>query len=303
LWLIGSLVAGVVLAACAPGPVSSGPGGGTTASLPASSSSSAPGATGSSPVSSVSASPQATPVVLHAGCPATSVTNKSSARQRSLVAATTNWSGYVARSSKSFSCVQGSWTQPNPSCPVNGNTSLAIWIGFDGETGPSRATLEQIGTNTDCRGGRSRTFAWFEILPRDRFEQELRLEVRAGDRIAASIAVVGRAYHMVLENLTTGEVEDTLQRSDSARRLTAEWVVEAPTIDCPSDCQVALLASFGTIAFTGARAVLAGVTGPIGDGRWTRVRLDLESRSGLVKAKPGSLGRDGASFTVVWRHR
>ena len=253
--------------------------------------------------SSIEASPQATPVALHAACPATAVNNASSTHQRSLHAGTTNWSGYVARSTKSFSCIQGSWIQPNPICPANGDTSLAIWIGFDGETGPSRATLEQIGTNTDCHGGRSRTFAWYEILPRDRFEQELRLEVRAGDRIATSIAVVGRAYHMVIENVTTGEVEDTLQRSDSARRLTAEWIVEAPTINCPSDCQVALLATFGTISFSGARAILAGVTGPVGDGRWTRVRLDLESRSGLIKAKPGSLGRDGASFAVVWRHR
>ena len=295
----------MLLAACAPGPVSSGPGDGPPASGPIGSAGPTANATTSGllPTASPSPTPQPTPVALHAGCPPTTVNDASSTHQRSLHAATTNWSGYVARSSKSFSCVQGAWTQPNPVCPANGNTSLAIWIGFDGESGPSRATLEQIGTNTDCRGGRARTFAWFEILPRDRFEQELRLEVRAGDRIATSIAVVGRAYHLVIENLTTGEVEDTLQRSDTAKRLTAEWIVEAPTINCPNACQVALLATFGTISFTGARAIRAGVTGPIGDGRWTRVRLDLESRSGLIKAKPGSLGRDGASFTVVWRHR
>jgi hypothetical protein len=45
------------------------------------------------------------------------------------------------------------------------------------------------------------------------------------------------------------------------------------------------------------------VSGPIGDGRWTRVQLTLESRSGVVKAKPGSPGKDGASFAVVWHHR
>jgi hypothetical protein len=209
----------------------------------------------------------------------------------------------VARATRAFSCIQGAWTQPNLTCPVNGGASLAIWIGLDGESGPSRATLEQIGTNADCRNGRARMFAWFEILPHDRFEQELRLDVRAGDRIAASIAVVGRSYQMVIENLTSGLEADTRQRSPGARRLTAEWVVEAPTIDCPADCQVAPLASFGTISFSSARAILAGVTGPIGDGRWTRVRLDLESRGGLLKARPGSLTRDGAGFAVAWHHR
>jgi hypothetical protein len=209
----------------------------------------------------------------------------------------------VARASKAFSCIQGRWTQPSLTCPASGSASLAIWIGFDGEMGPSRATLEQIGTNTDCRDGRARMFAWFEILPHDRFEQELGMEIRSGDRIVASIAFVGRSYHLVLENLTTGQVEDTWQHSPGSRRLTAEWVVEAPTVGCPSDCQVASLAAFGTVSFSAARVILTSKTGPIGDARWTRVRLDLESRSGLVKARPGTLTKDGAGFAVVWHHR
>ena len=233
----------------------------------------------------------------------TKVNDRASTRQRALYVATTNWSGYVARASKAFSCIQGRWTQPRLTCPASGNASVAIWIGFDGETGPSRATLEQIGTNTDCRDGRARTFAWFEILPRDRFEQEFQLDVSPGDRIAASIALAGHSYHLVIENLTTGGVDDTLESSPDARRLTAEWVVEAPTVDCPSDCQVASLAAFGTVSFSSDRAILAGQTGPIGDGRWTRVRLDLASRSGLVKARPGALAKDGAGFAVVWHHR
>jgi len=188
-------------------------------------------------------------------------------------------------------------------CPVNGSASLAIWVGFDGETGSSRGTLEQIGTNTDCRDGRARTFAWFEMLPHDRFERLLQVDIHAGDRVAASIAVSSHDFHLVIEDLTSGVVADTIQRSPNARRLTAEWVAEAPTVGCPNNCQTALLAAFGTISFRSARAVLAGVTGPIGDGRWTRVRLALESRSGLLKAKPGALGRDGASFTDTWHHR
>ncbi len=283
------------------GPAPSGPTDGATASLgPGPSASQLPNGTESA---AATASPLATPFVLHAGCPATTANNSASSHQRSEVNATSNWSGYVVRSSRSFSCIQGSWTQPTVTCPTSGVASLAIWVGLDGESGPSLATLEQIGTAVDCRDGRADLFAWFEILPRDRFERQLKLEIRSGDRISASIAVVGRAYHMVVENLTTGIAEDTTERSPGARRLTAEWVVEAPTVDCPNNCRVAPLPSFGTVSFSAARAIVAGVSGPIGDGRWTRVRLDLESRSGVLRARPGTLARGGSGFTVTWRHR
>jgi hypothetical protein len=296
----GLLLAAGFVAACAPGPIPTGTTNGPSDTPePSVAVSAGTAALSAAPI----VTPAPTPAPLHAGCPATTVNNRPSTSQRSLHAATTNWSGYVARSTRSFSCIEGSWTQPAVSCPANGSASLAMWIGLDGESGPSRATLEQIGTNTDCVAGHARSFAWFEVLPADRFEQELSLPVDAGDKIAASIGVVGRSYKMVIENLTTGDVVDTFQHSPGAKRLTAEWVVEAPTVGCPSDCQVALLASFGTASFTSARVVLAGVTGPIGDGRWTRVRLDLESRSGIVKSKPGVVARDGASFAVVWHHR
>ncbi len=216
---------------------------------------------------------------------------------------TTNWSGYVARSSRAFSCVQGSWVQPKLTCPSSGTASLSIWIGFDGETGPSRATLEQIGTNADCADGHARSFAWFEILPRDQFEQELDLDVRSGDRMAASIQLIGRSYHLVIENLTAGEVIDTYEHSPGSRRLTAEWIVEAPTVGCPDTCQVAALLHFSTVTFSLAEAILAGRAGPINDARWTRARLVLESRGGQVKAQASALTANGMGFGVVWHHR
>jgi hypothetical protein len=240
---------------------------------------------------------------VHAGCPPTAATNPAAASQAALHIATTNWSGYVGRSSKAFSCIEGSWTLPRLTCPTSGSASLSIWVGFDGEEGPSRATLEQIGTNSDCFDGQARTFAWFEILPRDRFERTLDLDLSAGDRIQASIEFVGRSYHLVVEDLTSGGVADTLERSPNSRRLTAEWIVEAPTVGCPNSCQVAALLRFSPVSFSQAMAVLAGRTGPIADGRWTRVRLDLESRSGLVRARAGTLSKDGTTFSVVWHHR
>ena len=188
-------------------------------------------------------------------------------------------------------------------CPASGRASLSIWIGFDGEDGPSRATLEQIGTNVDCQDGHARTFAWFEILPQDRFEEELPIEVQAGNRIAASIQVVGRSYHLVIENLTAGRVADTYEHSPGSLRLTAEWIVEAPTVGCPSACQVASLVRFSTVTFSSAGAILANRLGPINDRRWSRAQLVLETRAGLVRARPGGLTPSGTGFSVVWRHR
>jgi hypothetical protein len=288
------LIAGL-LAGCSPNPVPS-------TGLPSAGPASSPGSSASGDValspSPLPSTPVATAAAVHAVCPATAQHDGYSTHQRATHAATTNWSGYVARSTHAFSCIQ-----PNVTCPANGSASLAIWIGFDGETGPSRSTLEQIGTNTDCHSGHAESFAWFEILPHDKFEQPIDLDVASGDRIAASIRLVGHSYQLAIEDLTTGIERDTTQKSPNARRLTAEWVVEAPTVGCPTNCQVSLLASFGTVSFKSARAILGGVTGPVGDARWTRVQLTLESRSGVVKARPGSLGKDGASFAVVWHHR
>ena len=296
------LAIGGLLDGCSPSPVPSI--GVPSAGQSAGPGSSASGGDGAIPSSSLPlGTPVATPAAVHAACPATAQHDGYSTHQRALHAATTNWSGYVARSTRAFSCIQASWIQPSVTCPANGSASLAIWIGFDGETGPSRSTLEQIGTNTDCHSGRAESFAWFEILPHDKFEQPIDLDIASGDRIAASIRVVGHSFQLSIEDLTTGLERDTTQKSPNARRLTAEWVVEAPTVGCPANCQVALLASFGTVSFKSARAILGGVTGPIGDARWTRVQLTLESRSAVIKAKPGSLGKDGASFAVVWHHR
>ncbi len=247
--------------------------------------------------------PATTPTPLQAGCPMTPTSSRPSAKQAVVHLATTNWSGYAARSSSAFSCLQGRWTEPTVSCPASGAASLSIWIGFDGEDGASRATLEQIGTNVDCDDGHARTFAWFEILPQDRFEEELPLDVRAGDRIAASIQIVGRSYHLVIENLTSGRVADTYEHSPGSLRQTAEWIVEAPTVGCPEACHVASLAHFSTVTFSAADAILNNRLGPISDGRWSRARLDLETRTGVVRARTGGLNPSGTAFSVVWRHR
>ncbi|MGH2513292.1 MAG: G1 family glutamic endopeptidase [Candidatus Limnocylindrales bacterium] len=254
------------------------------------------------PSASPSPSPSSGPASVQAGCPATALQAGPSAGQRSLHVATTNWAGYVTRSSQALTCVQGDWTQPSLTCPASGSASLSIWIGFDGESGVSGSSLEQVGTNADCINGRARLFAWFEILPRDPFERFLDLDVSAGDRIAASIDIVGRSYHLVIENLTSGSAIDTYQHAPGSHRLTAEWIVEAPSIGCPDDCHVAPLPRFSTVTFSAAAAVLAGRTGPIEDARWTRVQVTLETARGTIRARPGGLAHGGAGFVVVWHH-
>ena len=64
----------------------------------------------------------------------------------------TNWAGLnaVAGAPGSFQNVSASWTQPAVTCTVADSYS-AYWVGLDGDT---TSTVEQLGTEADCVGGR-----------------------------------------------------------------------------------------------------------------------------------------------------
>ena len=60
-----------------------------------------------------------------------------------------NWSGYAATGG-GFTSVAADWTEPGVTC--GSQTSYAsFWIGLDGD---GSNTVEQIGTEADCSGGR-----------------------------------------------------------------------------------------------------------------------------------------------------
>src|SRR5204863_219937 len=84
----------------------------------------------------------------------------------------------------------GSWVQPATTCKAGSSAYSAFWVGLGGFA-DGLTSLEQTGTESDCTlDGTPRYSAWYEILPAPAIP--LKLVVRPGDTISASVAVSGR---------------------------------------------------------------------------------------------------------------
>src|SRR6516225_3566948 len=110
------------------------------------------------------------------------------AAQPSVLAYSTNWSGYaVAETAKdSVSAVSGSWTVPTVSTKSTSGYS-ADWVGIDGY---SSNTVEQLGTEEDTayssqRDGTPQYYAWIEMYPGPSWI--IPDVVKPGDAINASV--------------------------------------------------------------------------------------------------------------------
>lgn len=205
-----------------------------------------------------------------------------------------NWSGYAALTSLSspqsnaVSDVKGSWTIPT----VTGtsNTWSSTWIGIDGY---SDGTVEQIGTEQDWYNGAPVYRVWYEMYPK--MPKAISIAVKPGDIISAEVRYLSsRRFALSIANLTTGKSYGTTQKT-SAKRQSAEWIVEAPWSGSTLP-----LANFGTETFTGASAVLNGHQGSISDPSWKNDPITMTTSSGSVKASPSALSTDGTSFNDTW---
>lgn len=226
----------------------------------------------------------------------------------------TNWSGYAATGAH-FRQVTSAWRVPTVDCSAGTAGWTANWVGLGGYSTTSQA-LEQTGTESDCTpAGRARYSAWWEVVPD--VSHSARLSVRAGDRIVATVTVVGRRVTMRLAN-TTRHVAFTRTLTAQAVDVTsAEWVLEAPAT-CAStsaaSCSVLPLAPFGTSAFSGARATTTGGhRGTISDPRWSAVAIALQgSATGARRdvgadaagagatATPSALSASGGGFSIAY---
>jgi hypothetical protein len=187
-----------------------------------------------------------------------------------------NWSGYAAhRAGVSFRRVSGSWTQPAASCSTTGRTYSSFWVGLGGFS-TTAGGLEQIGSELDCNVfGQQHSSVWYELVPAP--SRHIRMTVRPGDQISASVTVAGDRVSFRLVDVTRGE--------SFARRLTtrsidvtaADWITEAPsTCEGSGSCQTLPLTDFGSAHFTGDRAqTVSGHGGAISDPAWSRTRLVL----------------------------
>src|SRR5215468_9502484 len=185
-------------------------------------------------------------------------TPRASSRHRPIVirhvregaASSYNWSGYAVTGSKgSVRDVSGSWVVPSVTCD-SGTEYSSFWVGIDGF---NSSTVEQIGTDADCRTGSPAYYAWFEFYPHPMFTIN-RLSVNPGDHMSAHVQYAQRQFTVTITNDTTGQSFSTSTRVNSAQRSSAEWVAEAPS----SAGGILPLADFGIVSYASDTATMNG---------------------------------------------
>jgi hypothetical protein len=184
-------------------------------------------------------------------------------------------------------------------------TFSAFWVGIGGLSASSRA-LEQIGTEADCTtSGRERSIAWLELVPAP--SRTIRMTVRPGDRISASVTVSGHRVRLRIADRTRGSA---FARTLTAPRVdtgSAEWIAEAPSLCTASSCQIAPLADFGTVTFSHASAQnRSGHSGSITDRRWSATAISLVDTTRFgpgpsAGAEPSKTSLGGTRFKVRYR--
>jgi Peptidase A4 family len=213
-----------------------------------------------------------------------------------------SWAGYE-QSGAGFSKVSATWTQPAVTCSP-GIQAAAIWVGFDGDlSSGTSSTVEQIGSGVACVNSQPIYVAFYEFYPRPSVTlNKRRYPVIPGDVLTATVTGNGTIFTMDLVNVRHGKrlwryhVFPT--RFRNASRLSAEWIVEAPTL-CTATCAVVPLADIGTVHFSGAVAK----TAPPNRAGAKPATDSISLLQDAIGANPSALSVDGTSFDVtVSRH-
>lgn len=193
-----------------------------------------------------------------------------------------NWGGYAATGS-GFTSVSASWTEPSVTCNSR-NDLYAPWVGIDGY---SSSTVEQTGVATDCSSGHAVFQAWYEMYPASPvYLSTSSYPVAAGNAISASVTFTGSGnFTLKLVNTSRGWTYTISKKLSSARRTSAEAIIESPTAAYPN---------FGTLRFTSVT-----VNGsPIGN--FSNVAMD-PSANGVYEARASALS-GGNAFTMTYLH-
>ena len=193
-----------------------------------------------------------------------------------------NWGGYAATGS-GFTSVSATWSEPNATCNSR-NDLYAPWVGIDGY---GTSTVEQTGVATDCSSGRAVYQAWYEMYPAAPvYLSTSSYPVSPGNSIHATVTYAGsNRYTLTLQNISRGWTFTITKTLSSARRRSAEVIIESPTGAYPN---------FGSITFTGA-TVNGATLGSFGP-----TALD-PSANGVYEARTGALS-GGTSFSMTYLH-
>lgn len=225
-----------------------------------------------------------------------------------------NWAGYAAHRG-TFQSVSARWHQPVPRCTRGQTRYSAMWVGLGGYAFSSTA-LEQIGTELDCNAkGHTVSNAWYELVPGP--SHQLKLKVRPGDLVTASVRVVGQRVTVSFTNLSRHRSFTKTITTYSIDVSSADWILEAPSVCVAgtSNCRTLPLTNFQHAEFAVARArPVGGALGTIADAAWVHTKITLgpsgpafvSNRRGTVPvatARPSALINHGSSFKIVFRKK
>jgi hypothetical protein len=212
----------------------------------------------------------------------------------------TNWSGYAVLGSD-FTNAKGSWKVTKANCSKSPNSLMAAWVGIDGY---SDSTVEQTGTLVYCDGTKPYYYAWYEFYPLEDIQLISDFKAAPGDVIDASVNYAGGEFTLSITNETTGKTFSTTG-TQTAKRASAEWIVEAPT----SDGSIVALSDYGTMSFGDDYTDVAStntasdskVTGPISDFGKNVKEIVMVSSTEAKESVPSKLTTDGSSFKATWK--
>ena len=209
-----------------------------------------------------------------------------------------NWAGYSVASDLAdpqpvIIGIKGSWTVPTVSVSQRSVFS-AVWIGIGGQFDN---TLIQTGTEQDSNHGNVMYSAWYELLPNDSVTITA-INVSPGDKITASINLDNSTTNLWSIEIADVTNEQSFQRNVvyNSSRLSAEWIVERPTLNYQVRLPVAL-ADFGIVTFTDSGITTNTSAGTIGNFPFVRFIMQ-NGISPLVTVS--SLSSNGSSFTVTY---
>ena len=203
------------------------------------------------------------------------------------VAASKNWSGYIATGS-GYTAVGATWVVPTVSTTIDPSAD-ATWVGIGGVL---NSDLIQSGTQAIVQNGQVTYQAWVELLPQAL--QPITLNVKPGDSVTVALnQTTLNQWHLSFKNNTTGaDYEKDISYTSSM--TSAEWVEEKPSLDNGGSIALDM---FTPVKFTNAYAVRNGANKTISQNN--AVSIGLYNNQDVAVATPSALGTDGASFTVT----
>jgi len=207
-----------------------------------------------------------------------------------------DWSGYVVFSDSMNPApvirnVSASWIIPTVTVSQR-DTYSDVWIGIGGQFDSS---LIQTGTEQDSENGSPVYLAWYELLP-DYSVTINQTNVSPGDTITASISLLDVGTNEWLIEIADATNGQSFSQSFFyvSSRLSAEWVVERPTVNDA----LTTLADFGSVAFTNIRVSSDSVSGTAADFPFSQVTMYDRLNNQLVTVS--QLASGGTTFNVAY---